>query len=56
MIGDMTPEDFTKEWEAARAFDESLTQNNLYGDVFGEDKEELQNTDTGKYLTLTKTA
>lgn len=27
VINEMTPEDFTKEWEAARAFDESLTQN-----------------------------
>ena len=54
VIGDMTPEDFTKEWDAARAFDESLTENNLYGDVFGEDKEELQNTEYWKVLNVNK--
>ena len=52
VINEMTPEDFTKEWEAARAFDESLTQNNLYGDVFGEDKVELENTEYWKVLNV----
>ncbi len=34
-LAELTPEDFSKEWEAARNFNASLTQNNLYGDVFG---------------------
>ena len=32
----LEPEDYSREWEAARAFDAQLAQNNLYGDVFGE--------------------
>lgn len=34
-LAELTPEDFSKEWEAARNFNASLTRNNLYGDVFG---------------------
>lgn len=32
-VSDMQPEDYTKEWEAAREFDSTLVQNNIYGDV-----------------------
>lgn len=52
VMSDMTPEDFTKEWEAARAFDETLTQNNLYADVFGENDTELENTEYWKILNV----
>lgn len=52
VMSDMTPEDFTKEWEAARAFDETLTQNNLYADVFGEKDTELENTEYWKILNV----
>lgn len=34
-VEQMEPEDYTREWEAARSFDDGLTANNLYGDVFG---------------------
>ena len=44
-VEEMTEVDFTEEWEKAKAFDAALTQNNLYGDVFGEDKGELENTE-----------
>ena len=30
-VSDMQPEDYTKEWEAAREFDSTLVQNNIYG-------------------------
>lgn len=52
VMSDMTPEDFTKEWEAARAFDETLTQNNLYADVFGENDADLENTEYWKILNV----
>ncbi len=50
-VEQMEPEDYTREWEAARAFDDTLAQNNLYGDVFGaEDGESL--TDTSYWQVL----
>ena len=41
----MEPEDYTREWEAARSFNDTITSNNLYGDVFGEEAGELQETE-----------
>ena len=46
----MTPEDFTQEWEKAEAFNATITQNNLYSDVFGESTTDLQNTEYWKIL------
>ena len=33
-VSTMEPEDFSEEWEKARAFNDTLTENNIYGDVF----------------------
>ena len=41
-VSDMQPEDYTKEWEAAREFDSTLVQNNIYGDVFGSDDVDMK--------------
>ena len=41
----LNEEDYSREWEAARAFDGQLEQNNLYGDVFGEESGSLENTE-----------
>ena len=51
-IEDMEPEDFTAEWEKARAFNHTLTQNNIYGDVFGKEDQELEDTDYWKVLNV----
>ena len=51
-VQEMEPEDFTEEWEKARAFDDTLTENNLYGDVFGEDNGELENSEYWKVLNV----
>lgn len=51
-VSDMQPEDYTKEWEAAREFDSTLVQNNIYGDVFGSDDVELKDTDYWKVLNV----
>lgn len=32
----LTKEDFSKEWARARAYNDSFTENNIYGDAFGE--------------------
>ena len=45
VVSDMQPEDYTKEWEAAREFDSTLVQNNIYGDVFGSDDVDMKDTD-----------
>lgn len=51
-VEEMTEVDFTEEWEKAKAFDAALAQNNLYGDVFGEDKGELENTEYWQVLNV----
>ena len=48
----MEPEDFTKEWEAARQLNSTLKQNNIYGDVFSTDEEELESTEYWKALNI----
>lgn len=50
VVQDMTPEDFTQEWEKAEAFNATITQNNLYSDVFGESTTDLQSTEYWKVL------
>ena len=51
-VEEMTEVDFTEKWEKAKAFDATLIQNNLYGDVFGEDNGELENTEYWKVLNV----
>ena len=41
----MEPEDFSEEWEKARAFNDTLTDNNIYGDVFAGEDEDLEDTE-----------
>ena len=48
----MTPEDFSEEWEKARAFNASFTDNNLYGDVFGAEDTNLEDTEYWKVLNI----
>ena len=51
-IQDMEPEDFTSEWEKAKAFNDTIQQNNLYGDVFGEDENDIKDTEYWKILNV----
>lgn len=51
-VSDMQPEDYTKEWEAAREFDSTLVQNNIYGDVFGSDDVDMKDTDYWRVLNV----
>lgn len=52
VVSDMKPEDYTEEWEAAREFDSTLVQNNFYGDVFGSDDTQIEDTDYWKVLNV----
>ena len=51
-IRKMEPEDFTAQWEKARAFNDTLIQNSIYGDVFGEEDQELEDTDYWQVLNV----
>ncbi|MCI8586795.1 MAG: class C sortase [Lachnospiraceae bacterium] len=53
VLSEMEPEDYTREWEAARNFNDALTSNNLYGDVFGVEDGELKDTE---YWTILNAA
>ena len=46
----MEPEDFSLQWEKARAFNDSFSINNIYGDIFGSEEQEL--TDTAYWQVL----
>lgn len=52
VVENLTDEDFSDEWQKAIAFDQALVQNNLYGDVFGEDDGELESTEYWKVLNV----
>ena len=51
-VENLTEEDFSDEWQKAIAFDQALVQNDLYGDVFGEDDGELERTEYWKVLNV----
>lgn len=46
----MEPEDFSLQWEKARVFNDSFSTNNIYGDIFGSEEQEL--TDTAYWQVL----
>lgn len=52
VVNDMEPEDFTEEWEKAKAFNDTMQQNNLYADVFGEEDTELEDSEYWKVLNI----
>ncbi len=51
-IKSMKAEDFTSQWEKAEAFNATIIQNNLYGDVFGEDDKDIKDTEYWKILNV----
>ena len=52
ILEELEPEDYTREWEAAARFNSGLTENNLYGDAFGEEDRELTDTEYWKVLNV----
>lgn len=51
-VAQMEPEDYSREWELARRFNDTLERNNLYGDVFGTSDTELSATEYWKILNV----
>ena len=52
LIGKMAEEDFTKEWEIANAFNDTIIHNNIFGDVFGENGDDIKNTEYWQILNV----
>lgn len=52
LIGKMAEEDFTKEWEKANAFNDTIIHNNIFGDVFGENGDDIKNTEYWQILNM----
>lgn len=52
LIGKMAEEDFTKEWEKANAFNDTIIHNNIFGDVFGENGDDIKNTEYWQVLNV----
>ena len=52
VMEEMEPEDFTREWEKANAFNATLTENDIYGDVFGEADKDLKGTEYWQVLNI----
>lgn len=51
-VAEMTPEDFAAQWELATNYNNSFAMNNIYGDVFGTEEEEIENTEYWKVLNI----
>ncbi len=51
-VSTMEEEDFSDEWAKAQAFNDTLTENNIYGDVFAGDEEELEDTEYWSVLNV----
>lgn len=51
-VSTMEEEDFSDEWAKAEAFNDTLTENNIYGDVFAGDDEELEDTEYWSVLNV----
>lgn len=52
VVQEMEKEDFSEFWEAARSFNENITENKLYEDVFGIDNSDMKDTEYWKVLNL----
>lgn len=52
LIGKMAEEDFTKEWEKANAFNDTIIHNNIFGDVFGENGDDIKSTEYWQILNV----
>lgn len=51
-VAAMSPEDFSAEWTQANTFNATITHNDIYGDVFGEDLENNEQSDYRQTLNI----
>ena len=49
-VAEMEPEDYSREWEAAWGFNDTLEKNNLYGDAFVSSEGDITDTEYWKVL------
>lgn len=52
VVSEMQEEDFSAEWERARAFNDALAENNIYGDAFGASDANMEETEYWKVLNV----
>ena len=50
VVAQMEEADYSREWEAAKAFNESLQVNDFYGDAFGDTEADLEDSEYWKVL------
>ena len=51
-VSTLEPEDFSDEWARAQALNDTLTENNIYGDVFTGEDEEIEDTEYWSVLNV----
>ena len=51
-VSTLEPEDFSDEWAKAQALNDTLTENNIYGDVFTGEDEEIEDTEYWSVLNV----
>lgn len=52
VVEEMKEEDFSVQWELAKSFNDTITKNDLYKDVFGTTEIDLKNTEYFKVLNV----
>lgn len=48
----MSDEDFSQEWQNAQAFNETISGNNVFADVFGEKPKDSENSEYNRVLNM----
>lgn len=52
IVDDMSDEDFSQEWQNAQAFNETISENNVFADVFGEKSKDSENSEYNRVLNV----
>lgn len=52
IVDDMSDEDFSQEWQNAQAFNETISENNVFADVFGEKSKDSENSEYNRVLNM----
>ncbi len=52
IVDDMSDEDFSQEWQNAQAFNETISGNNVFADVFDEKSKDSENSEYNRVLNV----
>lgn len=52
IVDDMSDEDFSQEWQNAQVFNETISGNNVFADVFGEKSKDSENSEYNRVLNM----